>query len=92
MGANDQNSTLSEHGQVAYQIKKNQECSNMVATILPADPPPPPDPVEGIYRSIYNFFTTWSFACQIKENQECSNMLASILPVDIPSDPWDGVI
>ena len=31
-----------EHCHVAYQIKGNQECSNMVANILPADPPPPP--------------------------------------------------
>ena len=31
-----------EHGHVAYQIKGNQECSNMVANILPADPPPLP--------------------------------------------------
>ena len=34
-----QTSTLSEHGHVAYQIKGNHKCSNMVAKILPADPP-----------------------------------------------------
>ena len=28
---------FSEHGHVAYQIKENHECSNMVANILPAD-------------------------------------------------------
>ena len=33
-----QNSTFSEHGHVAYQIKENQKCSNMVANILPAGP------------------------------------------------------
>ena len=33
-----QNSTISEYGHVAYQIKGNHESSNMVATILPADP------------------------------------------------------
>ena len=27
---------------VVYQIKKNQECRNMVAIILPAEPPAPP--------------------------------------------------
>ena len=35
-----QHSTFSEHGHIAYQIKENHECSNMVETILPADPPP----------------------------------------------------
>ena len=33
-----QNSTFSEHGHVAYLIKENQECSIMVANILPTDP------------------------------------------------------
>ena len=42
MGSVRQNSTFSEHGHVTYQIKENQKCSNMVATNLPADPPPPP--------------------------------------------------
>ena len=44
VGSKGQNGTLSEHCQVAYQIKGNQVCSNMVANILPADPPPPPPP------------------------------------------------
>ena len=35
-----QKSTFSEHGHVAYQIKGNHECSNMVANILHADPLP----------------------------------------------------
>ena len=43
-----QSSTLSEHDHVAYQIKGNHKCSNLVANILPADPPsspaPPSDP------------------------------------------------
>ena len=33
-----QNSTFSEHGHVAYKIKGDHKCSNMVANILPADP------------------------------------------------------
>ena len=28
-----QNLTILEHGHVAYQIKRNQECTNMVANI-----------------------------------------------------------
>ena len=44
------NHLFSEHGQVAYKIKGNHECSNMVANILPAAPPPPqfhPTPRQG---------------------------------------------
>ena len=35
-----QNSTLSEYGHVAYQIKGDDACSNMVANSLPIDPQP----------------------------------------------------
>ena len=42
MGSKGQNSTFSEHGHVAYQIKGNHGYSNMVANIMPADPPPDP--------------------------------------------------
>ena len=48
-----QNKTFSEHGVVAYQIKENYECSNMVANILPIDTP---DPGDGVNRSKFNFF------------------------------------
>ena len=41
VGSKGQIATFSEHCYVAYQIKGNQVCSNMVANILPADPPPP---------------------------------------------------
>ena len=41
MGSVGQNATVSEYGHDAYQIKENQECSNMVANILHTDPPPP---------------------------------------------------
>ena len=37
MGSKVQNSTFSKHGHVAYQIKENHECSNMVPNILLAD-------------------------------------------------------
>ena len=37
MGSIGQNSAFSERGHVAYQIKENQECTKMVANILPAD-------------------------------------------------------
>ena len=41
MGSIGQNSTNSEYGHGAYQIKENHEFSNMAANILPAYPPPP---------------------------------------------------
>ena len=43
VGSKGQNSIFLEYGHVAYQIKGNDACSNMVANILP-DPPPPADP------------------------------------------------
>ena len=88
------NSTFSEHGHIAYQIKGNHERSKLVAIILPADPPPPTPPGVGVSRSEFNIFRTWSccisehghLAYQIKENHECSNMVANILLADhIPS-------
>ena len=36
MGSVGQNSTFSEHGHVAYQIKENHTCSNMAANIFPS--------------------------------------------------------
>ena len=47
MGSVGQNSAFSKHGQrhtVAYQIKGNHECSNMVTNILLLDTPPPTPP------------------------------------------------
>ena len=38
VGSKGQNLTFSEHGHVAYHIKENHECSNMVANILHAEP------------------------------------------------------
>ena len=54
------NLTFAEHDHVAYQIKGNHECSNMVANILPAAPSP-------FRRSKFNFFRTWS-CCTSKES------------------------
>ena len=52
MGSNDQNSFFSEHGHVAYPIKGNYECSNMVTNILLADSPSNTlDPWGGVNRS-----------------------------------------
>ena len=40
VGSKGQNSTFSEHGHNAYQIKWNHECSKMVANIFACRPPP----------------------------------------------------
>ena len=55
VGSKGKNSTFSEYSHVAYQIKGNDECSNMVANILP-QPPPPPDPWGGVKRSKYIYY------------------------------------
>ena len=34
MGSIGQNSTFSQHGHVAYEIKENHKCSDMVANIV----------------------------------------------------------
>ena len=44
LGSKCQNATLAKHGHVAYQIKRNHECSSMVANILLADPFQTPGP------------------------------------------------
>ena len=39
-GLKGHNSFFSEHSHLAYRIKWNHECINMVGDSLPADPPP----------------------------------------------------
>ena len=47
-GSKGKKSTFSEHGHIAYQIKGNRKCSNMVASILPAAPSPDPGVKAGL--------------------------------------------
>ena len=74
---------------VDYQIKKNQECSNMVANILPADPfrlpsHTHPQPWEwGHVGQNSNFSEHGHVAYQTKENHEWGYMVANILPTDL---------
>ena len=51
-GGKGQNSTFSEYGHVAYHIKGNDACSNMVANILPADPPNPGGGVKILFQNM----------------------------------------
>ena len=85
MGIKGQNLTFSEHGHVAYQIKGNHMCSNMVANILPADPPPPPppDPGNGVNKIKIQLFQNMVMLHIILNGlMKCSNMIANILPAD----------
>ena len=72
--------TFSEHGHVTYQIKENQECTNMVANSFRTDPSIPL-PVLWIgsvgHNSIFSEQSPVTY--RIKENQECTNMVANIL-------------
>ena len=61
-------------------IKRNHECSNMVAKLFPADPLSPTTLGNGVLKVKINFIRAWS--CYIKKNHECSNMVANILPTD----------
>ena len=54
MGSVGQNSTFSDHGHVAYQIKENHDYSIMVANILHAVPTTR-DPLDGVNRLKFNF-------------------------------------
>ena len=77
MGSVGHNSTFSEHGHVAYQMKKKiTKCSNMVANILPA--------MGSIGQNL-----SFSEHVHVKLNgiTKCSNMVANILPADPPPDP-----
>ena len=51
LGGGVVNSTFSENGHVAYQIKGNHKWSNMVANIWPTDPSPGP----GVNMSTFIF-------------------------------------
>ena len=91
--------TFSEHGHVTYQIKENQECTNMVANSFHTDPPNT-HPVlwMGSVGHNSNFSEHSHVTYQIKENQECTNMVANILladplppPPTPPPHPRDGV-
>ena len=87
LGSVGRNSTLSEHGFVAYQIKENHECSNMVANKLPADRPTPPPLDPGDWENmskIQHFQNMVMLHIKLNGITKCSNMVANILPADPP--------
>ena len=65
MGSIGQNSTLSEHGHVAYLIKGNQEMQQHGSKYFA-----PPQPKRCVSRSKFNFSDHGHVECQIKGNHE----------------------
>ena len=59
VGSKGRNSTFSEHGHVASQIKGNHKCCNRPPHPR-THPSPRPDPWGRVRWSKFNFFLTWS--------------------------------
>ena len=79
---------FSEYCHVAYQIKGNDASNNMVANILLADPPPPPD--LGVGKGQNSTFSEHGHvAYHIKGNTNAANMVANILPQTPARDPGE---
>ena len=92
MGSIGQNSTLSEHDHVVYQIKWNHEMQQHGSKHFARRPPPPPHThthtrPETVNWSKFNFFRTWSSCILIKGNHECTNMVANIFHAEPPPPP-----
>ena len=56
----------------------------MVANILPADPPPPPNPGDGVISQNSTFSEHGHVAYQLKGITKCSSIVANFLPTDPP--------
>ena len=86
MGSVGQNSTFSEYGHGAHQIKGYHDCSNMVANILLADPPTHTHTTLGIGLIGQNLtFSDFHVAYQIKWNHEMQHHGSKYLPSDPPT-------
>ena len=84
VGSIGQNSTFSEHGHVAYQIKENHDCTNMAAAMFwPHIPIPPTLGMKSIGQNS-TFSEHGHVAYQIKWNQHGSNYIARRPPPPPP--------
>ena len=91
VGSIGQNSTFSEHGHVAYQIKGNHQVQQHGSKCFSRRRLPVPRLCCGSKCQNLTFSEHCHVAYQIKENHECSNMVANIMPADplpSPPDPW----
>ena len=76
-GVSRSNSTFSEHGHVAYQIKWNHEMQQHGSKYFAHRPPLPPDPSGmGSIGQKSTFSEHGDVAYQNKRNHEFSNMIA----------------
>ena len=78
-GTIGRNSTFSEHGHVAYQVKWNHEMQQHGSNYFAW--PHAPDPAN---RSKSTFSEHCHVAYQIKGNHECSDIVTHILLADTP--------
>ena len=78
MGSIGQNSTFSERGHVAYQIKVNQECSNMVAIYFARRPP-----FLTLEMGSLGQNSTFQNMVMVQDNK-CSNRVTNNLHADPP--------
>ena len=79
---------------VAYQIKGNDACMNMIANSLPVTPPPPQPLGMGSKALGQNltFSEQSHIVYQIKGKDKCSNMLSLIMFLHTPLTPGVGLI
>ena len=83
MGLIGQNSILTEHGHVAYQIKGNHQMQQHSSKFIACRPLS--DLGDGVNRSKFNFFRLTVIV--MLQNHECSIMVANFLPIDPPPPP-----
>ena len=82
MGPKGQNSTFSEHGHVAYQIKCNPDDKTWLQIFCSQIPLQ--NPGDWVYRSKSTFSEHGHVAYQLNGIKKCSLMVANILPADTP--------
>ena len=80
MGLIGQNSTFSEYGHVAYQIKGNHKKQQYGSNFFARRPNP--TPTLGVKRSKINFFRAMSSYIKLKGITNAATWLANILPAD----------
>ena len=84
------NSTFSEYGHLAYIIKEFHKCSNVVANIMPNDPPPPTLGM-GSTDKLQLFQNMVLLHIKLKRITKCSSMVANIFSRRPLPDPGDEV-
>ena len=86
VGVNRSKFHFFKHGHVAFQVKENHKCSNMVPNILPAhpipSPPPPPTLGMGSVGQIQLFQDMVMLHIKLKGTTKYSNMIVIIMPAD----------